>query len=55
MITIQEQDSANGDYHFQNLINLIEYPFAKDPSTAWNNTATAFKRTVTPSVIPNLS
>ena len=55
MITIQEQDSANGDYHFQNLINLIEYPFAKDPSTAWNNTATAFRRTVTPSVIPNLS
>ena len=28
VITIQEQDSANGDYYFQNLIYLIEYPFA---------------------------
>ena len=55
VITIQEQDSANGDYYFQNLINLIEYPFATNSSIPSESTSTNFRETGFPSSAHNFS
>ena len=49
VITIQEQDSANGDYYFQNLINLIEYPFAINSFIPSEASSTVLRKTGFPS------
>lgn len=49
VITIQEQDSANDDYYFQNLINLIEYPFAINSFIPSEASSTVLRKTGFPS------
>ena len=55
VITIQEQDSANGEYYFQNLINLIEYPFVTNSFIPSEASSTVLRKTGFPSSVHSFS